>query len=97
MKHLPTLQLKIFMQLYNHAVVPNLSLFIFHYNVISTIQVEMAKGKTSAHCALVLLGLWACSQSVPISVDKTKERPQQEELEAPQTAVSHTGGGSVHS
>ncbi|KAM7397128.1 hypothetical protein PAMP_020125 [Pampus punctatissimus] len=37
-------------------------------------------------CGLVLLSLWLCIQSVPISVDKTKEKPQEEELEAPQSA-----------
>ena len=40
-----------------------------------------------AHCGLVLLSLWLCIQSVPIGVDKTKDKPQ-EELEPPQSAVS---------
>lgn len=40
-----------------------------------------------AHCGLVLLSLWLCVQSVPIAVDKTKDKPQ-EELEPPQSAVS---------
>ncbi|XP_051238191.1 nucleobindin-2 [Dicentrarchus labrax] len=45
----------------------------------------MVRGKTLAHCGLVLLSLWVCIQSVPISVDKTKEKPQ-EELQPPQSA-----------
>ncbi|XP_070686567.1 nucleobindin-2b isoform X2 [Pempheris klunzingeri] len=39
-----------------------------------------------AHCGLVLLSLWLCVQSVPISLDKTKEKPPEEELEPPQSA-----------
>lgn len=39
-----------------------------------------------AHCGLVLLSLWLCIQSVPISVDMTKEKHQEEELEPPQSA-----------
>lgn len=46
----------------------------------------MVRGKAMAQCGLVLLSLWLCSQSVPISVDKTKEKPQEEELEPPQSA-----------
>lgn len=38
-----------------------------------------------ARCGLVLLSLWLCIQSVPISVDKTKEKPKEEELEPPQS------------
>lgn len=49
----------------------------------------MVKGKAMAHCGLILLSLWLCIQSVPISVDKTKEKPQQQELDPPQSAVSH--------
>lgn len=45
----------------------------------------MVRGKAMAHCGLVLLSLWLCIQSVPISVDKTKDKPQ-EELEPPQSA-----------
>ncbi|XP_070827441.1 nucleobindin-2-like isoform X1 [Chaetodon trifascialis] len=45
----------------------------------------MVRGKALAQCGLVLLSLWLCIQSVPISVDKTKEKPQ-EELEPPQSA-----------
>ncbi|XP_041794644.1 nucleobindin-2-like isoform X1 [Chelmon rostratus] len=45
----------------------------------------MVRGKALAHCGLFLLSLWLCIQSVPISVDKTKEKPQ-EELEPPQSA-----------
>lgn len=51
----------------------------------------MVRGKALAHCGLVLLSLWLCIQSVPISVDKTKEIPH-EELEPPQSAVSHIDG-----
>ncbi|XP_039989593.1 nucleobindin-2-like [Xiphias gladius] len=45
----------------------------------------MVRGKALARCGLVLLSLWLCIQSVPISVDKTKEKPH-EELEPPQSA-----------
>ncbi len=48
----------------------------------------MVRGKAMTLCGLVLLSLWLCIQSVPISVDKTKEKPQQQELEPPQSAVS---------
>lgn len=47
----------------------------------------MVRGKAMAHCGLVLLSLWLCVQSVPIGVDNTKDKPQ-EELEPPQSAVS---------
>ncbi|XP_029378308.1 nucleobindin-2 [Echeneis naucrates] len=46
----------------------------------------MVRGKALARCGLVLLSLWLCIQSVPISVDKTKEKPQQEELDPPESA-----------
>ncbi|XP_031713806.1 nucleobindin-2 [Anarrhichthys ocellatus] len=46
----------------------------------------MASGRAVAHCGLVLLSLWLCIQSVPISVDKTKEKPQEDKLEPPQSA-----------
>ncbi|XP_074489914.1 nucleobindin-2-like [Sebastes fasciatus] len=46
----------------------------------------MVRGKAMAQCGLVLLSLWLCIQSVPINVDKTKEKPQEEELEPPQSA-----------
>ncbi|XP_044048591.1 nucleobindin-2-like [Siniperca chuatsi] len=46
----------------------------------------MVRGRALAHCGLVLLSLWLCIQSVPISVDKTKAKPQEEELEPPQSA-----------
>ncbi|XP_038561021.1 nucleobindin-2-like [Micropterus salmoides] len=46
----------------------------------------MVRGRAVAHCGLVLLSLWLCIQSVPISVDKTKEKPKKEELEPPQSA-----------
>ncbi|XP_071347900.1 nucleobindin-2-like [Trachinotus anak] len=46
----------------------------------------MVRGKALARCGLVLLSLWLCIQSVPISVDKTKGKPQEEELGPPQSA-----------
>ncbi|CAJ1055962.1 nucleobindin-2-like [Xyrichtys novacula] len=46
----------------------------------------MVRGKALAHCGLVLLSLWLCIQSVPISVDKGGEQTQKEELDAPQSA-----------
>ncbi|KAK9516302.1 hypothetical protein VZT92_024242 [Zoarces viviparus] len=46
----------------------------------------MASGSAVAHCGLVLLSLWLCIQSVPISVDKIKAKPQEKELEPPQSA-----------
>ncbi|XP_031151094.1 nucleobindin-2 [Sander lucioperca] len=46
----------------------------------------MVKGTSLVHCGLILLSLWLCIQSVPISVDKAKEKPQVEELESPQSA-----------
>ncbi|XP_054476234.1 nucleobindin-2b [Anoplopoma fimbria] len=46
----------------------------------------MVRSKATAHGGLVLLSLWLCIQSVPISVDKTKEKPQEEQLEPPQSA-----------
>ncbi|XP_040894877.1 nucleobindin-2b isoform X2 [Toxotes jaculatrix] len=46
----------------------------------------MVRGKALARCGLVLLSLWLCIQSVPINVDKTKEKPHEEELEPPQSA-----------
>uniref|UniRef100_A0A665X279 EF-hand domain-containing protein n=1 Tax=Echeneis naucrates TaxID=173247 RepID=A0A665X279_ECHNA len=46
---------------------------------------QMVRGKALARCGLVLLSLWLCIQSVPISVDKTKEKPQQEELDPPES------------
>lgn len=52
----------------------------------------MVRGRAVAHCGLVLLSLWLCIQSVPISVDKTKEKPKKEELEPPQSAVSIVQG-----
>lgn len=39
-----------------------------------------------AHCGLLLLSLWLCIQSVPISVDKTNEKSQEEDLGPPQSA-----------
>uniref|UniRef100_A0A3B4WJ15 Nucleobindin 2 n=1 Tax=Seriola lalandi dorsalis TaxID=1841481 RepID=A0A3B4WJ15_SERLL len=46
----------------------------------------MVRGKALARCGLVLLSLWLCIQSVPISVDKTKEKAHEEELGPPQSA-----------
>lgn len=48
----------------------------------------MVGGKATVLCGLGLLSLWLCTQSVPISVDKSKEKPKVEELEPPQSAVS---------
>ena len=52
---------------------------------------QMVRAKALVHCGLVLLSLWLCIQSVPISVDKTKGKPQEEDLRAPQSAVSQMG------
>lgn len=49
----------------------------------------MKRSKAFARCGLVLLSLWLCIQSVPISVDKTKAEPKVEQLDPPQSAVSH--------
>ncbi|XP_040019322.1 nucleobindin-2 [Gasterosteus aculeatus] len=46
----------------------------------------MVVRRAMAPCGLVLLSLWLCIQSVPISMDKTKEEPLKEELEPPQSA-----------
>uniref|UniRef100_A0A3Q0TAJ9 Nucleobindin 2 n=1 Tax=Amphilophus citrinellus TaxID=61819 RepID=A0A3Q0TAJ9_AMPCI len=46
---------------------------------------QMVRSKALARCGLVLLSLWLCIQSVPISVDKTKEKPKEEELEPPES------------
>ncbi|XP_069019569.1 nucleobindin-2-like [Embiotoca jacksoni] len=46
----------------------------------------MMRSKAFARCGLVLLSLWLCIQSVPISVDKAKEKPKEEELEPSQSA-----------
>ncbi|XP_041852677.1 nucleobindin-2-like isoform X1 [Melanotaenia boesemani] len=45
----------------------------------------MVRSKALAHCGLVLLSLWLCIHSVPISVDKAKEKPEVEELEPPRS------------
>uniref|UniRef100_A0A3P9I734 Nucleobindin 2 n=1 Tax=Oryzias latipes TaxID=8090 RepID=A0A3P9I734_ORYLA len=42
-------------------------------------------GKGSASGGLVLLGLWLCVHSVPISVEKTTGKPEVEELEPPRS------------
>ncbi|KAM9352475.1 nucleobindin-2-like [Symphorus nematophorus] len=39
----------------------------------------MVRGRALAHCGLVLLSLWLCIQSVPISVDKTTEKPKEDQ------------------
>uniref|UniRef100_A0A3P9NCU5 Nucleobindin 2 n=1 Tax=Poecilia reticulata TaxID=8081 RepID=A0A3P9NCU5_POERE len=39
-----------------------------------------------ARCGLVLLSLWLCIHSVPISVEKAKDKPEVEQLEPPQSA-----------
>ncbi|XP_054631673.1 nucleobindin-2-like [Dunckerocampus dactyliophorus] len=44
----------------------------------------MVRGKALTHGTVVLLSLWLCIHSVPINVDKSKEKPQQEELEVPE-------------
>ncbi|XP_006782451.1 nucleobindin-2-like [Neolamprologus brichardi] len=46
----------------------------------------MVRSKALARCGLVLLSLWLCIQSVPISVDKTKEKAKEEELGPPESA-----------
>ncbi|XP_008292455.1 nucleobindin-2 [Stegastes partitus] len=46
----------------------------------------MVRSKALARCGLVLLSLWLCIQSVPISVDKAKQNPKEEELGPPQSA-----------
>ncbi|XP_061532783.1 nucleobindin-2-like [Phycodurus eques] len=48
----------------------------------------MVRGKALAHCALLLLSLWLCMNSLPISVDQSKENTtsKQEELDAPQSS-----------
>ncbi|XP_068170060.1 nucleobindin-2-like [Antennarius striatus] len=47
----------------------------------------MVRHKALAHCGLVLFSLGLCVQTVPISVDKTKDKPP-EDLDSPQTAYS---------
>nr|XP_057932236.1 nucleobindin-2-like [Doryrhamphus excisus] len=44
----------------------------------------MVRGRALTHGTLVLLSLWLCIHSVPINVDKSKEKVQQEEVEAPE-------------
>ncbi|XP_015239972.1 PREDICTED: nucleobindin-2 [Cyprinodon variegatus] len=46
----------------------------------------MVSSKALARCGLVLLSLWLCIHSVPISVEKAKDKPEVEELEPPQSA-----------
>ncbi|XP_035497413.2 nucleobindin-2 isoform X2 [Scophthalmus maximus] len=49
---------------------------------------RMVRGKALARCGLVLLSWWLCIQSVPIVVDKSEEKPHEENLEPPQSAES---------
>ncbi|XP_038150728.1 nucleobindin-2-like [Cyprinodon tularosa] len=46
----------------------------------------MVSSKALARCGLVLLSLWLCIHSVPISVEQAKDKPEVEELEPPQSA-----------
>ncbi|XP_034089202.1 nucleobindin-2-like isoform X1 [Gymnodraco acuticeps] len=46
----------------------------------------MVRGNSLVHCGLVLLSLWLCIQSVPINVDRSKEKPPVQELQPPQSA-----------
>ncbi|XP_043981223.1 nucleobindin-2-like [Gambusia affinis] len=46
----------------------------------------MVRRRALAHCGLVLLSLWLCIHSVPISVEKAKDKPEVEQLEPPQSA-----------
>lgn len=48
----------------------------------------MVRSKALARCGLVLLSLWLCIHSVPISVEKAKDKPEVEQLEPPESAVS---------
>uniref|UniRef100_A0A3B5KZT1 Nucleobindin 2 n=1 Tax=Xiphophorus couchianus TaxID=32473 RepID=A0A3B5KZT1_9TELE len=45
----------------------------------------MVRSRALAHCGLVMLSLWLCVHSVPISVEKAKDKPEVEELEPPQS------------
>uniref|UniRef100_A0A1A8G770 Nucleobindin 2b n=1 Tax=Nothobranchius korthausae TaxID=1143690 RepID=A0A1A8G770_9TELE len=49
----------------------------------------MARRTALAHCGLVLLGLWLCVHSVPISVEKAQGEPQVDKLDPP--ASTDTG------
>ncbi|XP_008409003.1 nucleobindin-2 [Poecilia reticulata] len=46
----------------------------------------MVRRRALARCGLVLLSLWLCIHSVPISVEKAKDKPEVEQLEPPQSA-----------
>uniref|UniRef100_A0A8C8DM81 Nucleobindin 2 n=1 Tax=Oryzias sinensis TaxID=183150 RepID=A0A8C8DM81_9TELE len=50
---------------------------------VSVFQMVMGKGLASG--GLVLLGLWLCVHSVPISVEKSTGKPEVEELEPPRS------------
>lgn len=68
----------------SNQINPPLSLSYFMY------PNQMVRGKALARCGLVLLSWWLCIQSVPIVVDKSEEKPHEENLEPPQSAVSQT-------
>lgn len=53
------------------------------------------RGKALVHCGLVLLSLWLCIQSVPIGVDQNQEKPPEEQLESPQSAVSQADAADM--
>uniref|UniRef100_A0A3Q1GDB7 Nucleobindin 2 n=1 Tax=Acanthochromis polyacanthus TaxID=80966 RepID=A0A3Q1GDB7_9TELE len=57
---------------------------------------QMVRSKALARCGLVLLSLWLCIQSVPISVEKAKEKPKEEDLGPPQSAVSSPKDTGLH-
>ncbi|XP_017288381.1 nucleobindin-2 isoform X2 [Kryptolebias marmoratus] len=46
----------------------------------------MVRSKALARCGLVLLSLWLCIHSVPIGVEKAKEKPEADTLDAPKSA-----------
>ncbi|XP_014864850.1 PREDICTED: nucleobindin-2 [Poecilia mexicana] len=46
----------------------------------------MVRRRALAHCGLVLLSWWLCIHSVPISVEKAKDKPEVEQLEPPESA-----------
>ncbi|XP_028307171.1 nucleobindin-2b isoform X1 [Gouania willdenowi] len=46
----------------------------------------MLRTDAVARCGLILLSLWQCIHSVPISVEKAKDTPKQEELDPPMSA-----------
>ncbi|XP_037539195.1 nucleobindin-2b [Nematolebias whitei] len=46
----------------------------------------MVRSKALAHCGLVLLSLWLCIHSVPIGVEKAKDKPEADKLDPPKSA-----------